>query len=220
MERAARRPRIGMRDRAGNRRQPRPRLGQHAGDRAQQRPRIRMPRRMEDRVDRALLHLVAEIHHHDIVGHLGDHAHVVGDQDHRQAALLLQPADQLQDLRLRGDVQRRRRLVGDQHARLGGQRQRDHHALPQAAGQFERIRIDALRRPRNADQRQQFDRPRPRGALRQCGVQPDRLDELVADGVERRQRAHRLLEHQADFAAADRAHVRAVGGQRHQVRPC
>ena len=71
-------------------------------------------------------------------------------------------ADQFQDLRLRRDVQRRRRFVGDQHARLGGERQRDHHPLAQAAGQFERIRIDPLRRPGNADHRQQLDRPRPR----------------------------------------------------------
>ena len=38
----------------------------------------------KDRVDRTFLHLVAEVHHHDVVGHLGDHTHVVCDQDHRQ----------------------------------------------------------------------------------------------------------------------------------------
>ena len=48
-------------------------------------------------------------------------------------------------------------------------------------------------------------------------MQPDRLDELVADGMERRQRTHRLLEHQADLAAADRAHLGAIGGKLHQV---
>ena len=96
--------------------------------------------------------------------------------------------DQFENLRLRGHVQRGGRLIGDQDARLGRQRQRDHHPLAQPAGQFERIRIDPLRRARNADHRQQFDRPRPRRALRQRRMQPDRLDELVADGVERRQR--------------------------------
>ena len=127
------------------------------------------------------------------------------------------PADQLQDLRLRGDIQRGGRFVGDQDARFGGERQRDHHPLAQSAGQFERIGIDALRRARDADHRQQLDRARPRRAFRQRGMQADRLDELVADGVERRQRAHRLLEHQADLAAADRAHLRAVRRQLHQV---
>ena len=100
---------------------------------------------MEDRVHRTLLHLAAEIHHHDVVGHLGDHAHVVRDQDHRQPAFVLQSAEQIQDLRLGGHIQRRGRLVGDQDARLGGQRERDHHALTQAAGELE-----ANRHPRAA----------------------------------------------------------------------
>ena len=58
----------------------------------------------------------AEIHHRDVVGHFGDHAHVVGDQHDRQAALGLQVAQQVEDLRLGGDVQRRGRLIGDQDA--------------------------------------------------------------------------------------------------------
>ena len=173
--------------------------------------------RVEDRVHRTLLHLVTQIHHHHVVGHLGDHAHVVGDQDHREAALLLQPADQLQDLRLGGHIQRRGGFVGDQDARFRGEREGDHHPLAQSAGQLERIGIDALGRPRDADHRQQLDCAHPRCTLRQNGVQADRLDELVADGVECGQRTHRLLEHQADLAATDRAHLAAVGGELHQI---
>jgi hypothetical protein len=44
-------------------------------------------------------------------------------------------------------------------------------------------------------------------------VGPDRLDELVADGEHRVQRAHRLLEHHADLAAAHRAQL----GRGHRV---
>ena len=58
----------------------------------------------------------------------------------------LQLADQVEDLRLRRDVERGRRLVGDQDARLGGERQRDHHALAQAARELEGVAVDALRR--------------------------------------------------------------------------
>ena len=54
------------------------------------------------------------IHHHDAVGHLGYRAHVVRDQ-HRRAAPRLLFAQQVEDLRLHGHVQRRGRLVGDQH---------------------------------------------------------------------------------------------------------
>ena len=36
------------------------------------------------------------------------------DEQHRHAVLVLQRAQQLEDLRLHGDVERRGRLVGDQ----------------------------------------------------------------------------------------------------------
>ena len=45
----------------------------------------------------------------------------------------------LQDLRLDRDVERRRRLVGDQQRRAADQRHGDHRALAQAAGKLERI---------------------------------------------------------------------------------
>ena len=48
-------------------------------------------------------------------------------------------------------------------------------------------------------------------------MQADGLDQLVADGVEGGQRAHGFLEDQADVAAADAAHLRAVDGELGQV---
>ena len=42
-------------------------------------------------------------------------------------------------------------------------------------------------------------------------VQPQRLDELIADRVHRAHRRHRLLRDQRDLAAADRPHLVAVG---------
>jgi hypothetical protein len=65
--------------------------------------------------------------------HAGDHAEVVRDQQNRQSEFALQREQQPQDLRLHGDIERRRRLVGDQQFRVAHQRHRDHHALPQAA---------------------------------------------------------------------------------------
>ena len=84
-------------------------------------------------------------HDHDAVGDLGDHAHVVGDEEHRHALLVLQRLDQLQDLRLDGDVERGGRLVGDQQLRPAGQRHRDHHALAHAAGEAVRIFVRRAR---------------------------------------------------------------------------
>ena len=77
-----------------------------------------MQRVVEQRLDRRLLDLAAGIHHHHALGRLGDHAEVVGDQHDRGAGLLLEVEHQVEDLRLDGDVERRGRLVGDQHLRI------------------------------------------------------------------------------------------------------
>ena len=53
----------------------------------------------------------------------------------------LQLAHQVEDLRLDGDVERRRRLVGDQQLGLGGQRHGDHHPLRLPARQLVRVAV-------------------------------------------------------------------------------
>ena len=45
--------------------------------------------------------------------------------------------------RLNRDVERGRRLVGDDERRLAGERHRDQHALPHAARQLMRVVVDA-----------------------------------------------------------------------------
>ena len=77
-------------------------------------------------------------HDDDAIGHFGDHAHVVGDEDDAGAMLALQVAQQLQHLALHGDVECRRRLVGDQHVGLERQCHGDHHPLAHATGEFVR----------------------------------------------------------------------------------
>ena len=91
------------------------------------------------------------IHHGDAVGGLGDHAHVVGDQHHGGAVLAAEPLQQRDDLRLHRHIERGGRLVGDDQFRLGGERERKHHALAHAAGELVRIGVDALLGRRNAD---------------------------------------------------------------------
>ena len=96
----------------------------------------------EELVDRRALHDLAGIHHHDLVADLRDDAEIVGDQHDRGAAFVLQLAHQLEDLRLDRDVERCRRLVGDQELRIAGERHRDHHALAHAAGELVRIFVE------------------------------------------------------------------------------
>ena len=80
-----------------------------------------------------------------------------------------QVAEQVEDLGLHGDVERGRRLVGDEQRRLGGERQRDHRALAEAAAQLMRILARAPRGIGHAHGVEQFDRARLRGRRRARG---------------------------------------------------
>ena len=57
-------------------------------------------------------------HDGDAIGEAGDHREIMRDEDQAHAVLVDQPLQQLEDLRLGGDVERGRRLVGDQQFRL------------------------------------------------------------------------------------------------------
>ena len=140
--------------------------------------------------------------------------------------LSLQLAHQVEDLRLDRHVERGGRLVGDQQLRVAGQRHRDHHALPHAAGQLVRILRDAPLRLGDADQAQHLDRARvapPRASSPL--MQRQRLGDLPADGQHRVERGHRLLEDHRDLVAADRRASRAsvsveqVAALEHGSRP-
>ena len=56
----------------------------------------------------------------------------------RRAVLLLQAAKEREYLCLYRDVERGRRLVGNDELRIAGKRHSDQHALPHAAGQLVR----------------------------------------------------------------------------------
>ena len=119
-----------------------------ARHRAEQRLRVGMARLREQVLDGGLLDLAAGIHDDDALGHLGDDAEVVRDEDDGGAGLGLELAHEIEDLRLHGDVERGGRLVGDQQLGIAGERHGDHDALAHAAGQLVRILLEALRRAR------------------------------------------------------------------------
>ncbi|MNI58209.1 hypothetical protein D3C73_1133100 [compost metagenome] len=84
------------------------------------------------------------------MGNFGHHAEVVRDEHHAHAFFLLDAGNQRQYLRLRGDVQRRGGLIGDQQRGLQCQRHGDHDALALAAGQAERVDVVERCRVRQA----------------------------------------------------------------------
>ena len=107
--------------------------------------------------------------------------------------LLLQVAQQVDDLRLDRHVERRDRLVGDDELRVDGERARDADALALAARELVRVaraRGRATARPASAARRRARAPPRPRAS---------------------RWIVERLVEHAADRQARVQARVRDPG---------
>ncbi len=162
-----------------------------------------MPRLLVDVVDEPLLHQPAGVHHHHTVGHPGDHAEVVGDQDDRRVERLAHTAERLEHLRLHGHVEGGRRLVGDDQLWVVDDRHGDHRPLAHAAGELVWVAVEAGAGLGDADEVEHLD-----GALlghrhRDLVVSANGLGELVADGVHRVQRRHRILEDHGDALAPD-----------------
>ena len=120
----------------------------------------------------------------------------------RHAEPRLELLQQLEDLRLDGDVERGGRLVGDQEVGLVGERHGDHHALALAARELMRIALEPARRIGNADLAEQLDDARARGRSLDAAVQLENLADLLLDRVQRIERGHRLLEDDGDVVAA------------------
>jgi hypothetical protein len=149
-----------LRDMVVDHHQPR-RVAFQAGAAGQQGPGVVVLRAGKDLRHRPLLADDAVAHHHHMVGHLAHHAQIVADEQHAHAPRGLELADELQDLALDGDVQRRGGLVGDQQLGFAGQGHRDHHALLLAPRHLVRVGGHAPRRLRDAHLAQQFLSPLP-----------------------------------------------------------
>ena len=187
-------------------------------DRLEQALGVGVVRLVEDVVLGRPLRGPARVHHHDVVGDVGDHAQVVGDHDERRVRLALQVQQQVEDLGLDGRVQRRGGLVRDDHLGAQRQRHRDHGALPHAAGELVRVLVDPLPGLGDADPGQQLDGPLAGGGLADRPVViADHLRDLPADLVQGVQAGQRVLEDDRDLGAPDLADL--VVAHRDQVGP-
>ena len=101
-----------------------------------------MQRVGEQLLCRGLLHDVAQVHHGDVVREVVDHGQVVGDEDVGQTHLLLKLFQQVQDLRLDGDVQGGDWLVTDDKLGLHGQSPGDADALAAASVQLMGVGVE------------------------------------------------------------------------------
>ena len=166
-----------------------------------------MHRAGEDHVRPGALDDPAGIHDGDLVRLFRHHPQIVRDEQQGHAEPLLQLLDEAQDLRLDGNIQRRRRFVRHEQRRVAAQRHRDHHPLALAAAQLMRKVVHPVFRLGDPDQFQHFHRAVAGVVLAHPLVQAHRLGDLVAHGEDRIERGHRLLEDHGDLVAADLAHL-------------
>jgi len=104
---------------------------------------------------RAGLHEVADVHHGHPVGHVPDDAEVVGDEQVRQAVLILQVVHKPEYLGLHRHVQSADRLVGDDEVGVDGERPREVDALALAARELVGVAVVVV--ALQSDLLQQFD---------------------------------------------------------------
>jgi hypothetical protein len=96
------------------------------------------------------LHDSAQVHDRYAVGDVLDHGEIVGDEEIGQVELALQINQQIENLALDGNVERRDGLVTNDQFRVQRDRPRDTNSLSLPAGKFEREATDrSLGQPDN-----------------------------------------------------------------------
>ena len=145
----------------------------------------------------------APVHDRDAVGERRDHGEVVAHVDRRDAVRRAQVADGLEHVRLRRDVEARRRLVEHDHARPVGERHRERNPLLLAARELVRVAAqeDVVAREQHLAERLD-DACAPLLVGRAEAVRRQRLVELRLDPQRRVQRGRGILGHVRDELAA------------------
>jgi len=152
----------------------------------------------EDCFCRARLRDAAGVHDGDAVSDVGNHTHVMGDQNDCGLALDGEVPQKIDDLGLYGNIERRGGLVSNEDSGTGDQGGSNQNALAHAPGEFERSLVDAAVRIGDADILQHlFHGGSGAGEwLTQC------LGDLGADAGERVESRLRLLEDHRHAPAA------------------
>ena len=114
----------------------------HGGE---ERLRVLVLRVRVDLLGRPDLDELALVHDRDLVGHRPHDGEVVRDEEVREPEVALEVLEQVEDLRLDGDVQRRDRLVADDQLRVQRERAGDADALALAARELVRVAVRVVR---------------------------------------------------------------------------
>jgi hypothetical protein len=135
----------------------------------------------------------ARIHDGDTVCKLGDDPHIMSDKEHSHIKLVTKLAQEPQNLKLNRHVERRRRLVGNEHLRPAGKRNGNHHTLPHPAGKLVWEGRKLQRRIGDTNEFKELPRTEQRSFHGKVFADPDSLRNLVADTAYWVQGSHGLL---------------------------
>src|SRR6266436_3786879 len=164
-------------------------------------------RRPEQIADRTVLDDLAGVHHRHFVAHLGDDAEIVGDENQRDAAFLLDVLQDLEVLGLDGDVEIGRRLVGDDQLWFPRHGDRADDPLAHAAAHLMRVLAHAHLRRGNAHRPQQVSHSLPQRAPTRALMMIGWFSDLPVDAEERIQRGHRVLQDHGNLSTTDATHL-------------
>ena len=162
---------------------------------------------VEDFLSSTELDGTAGVHNHNLIGHIGDDAQVMGNHNNGVAVLLLHLLHELDNLSLNGNIQSRRGLVGNQDIGIAGKSHSDHDTLTHTAGELVRILIDALLGLGDTHEVQKLGSALERLLLGVAAVQTKALAHLLADLIDRVQGGHRILEDHRDVVTANVLHL-------------
>ena len=104
-----------------------------------------MRRRGEEALGLSDLDDLAEVHHRDSVAHVADHRDVVRDEEEREPERVAELVDEVENLRLYGDIERRHRLVRHDQLRACDDRTGDPDSLALTTRELMRIAIRVRR---------------------------------------------------------------------------
>src|SRR2546427_316677 len=143
-----------------------------------------------------------------VVAHLGNDPEVVRDEDQRDAARALELLQEVQVLKLNGDVEVGGRFVGDDDPGASGLGDRPHDALAHAAAHLVGEVPHAALRRRYAHRGQELLDALPQRLPAERLMIVGRLGPLLPDREQRIERRHRVLEDGRDPPPADPTHLR------------
>ena len=190
-----------------------------------------MQRIGEHLLDRAALDDLPGVHDEDVVRDVARAGEIVRDVQKREAVLFLQLQHEIQDPDADRDVEHARRLVGEDDLRLDGECARDRDALALTARELVRILVRYLLRRHETDGLEQLVHALVDLRRRDDVVDAQRPRDVVSHGLDRVQRAERVLEDELNLRAVTEdvlapAHLRDVfvpeehGAGGRVVQPC